>query len=256
MSHIIIFLQCWAKKSNAPCHLHHHQHTADLSVCLKGMKHLHVLKSFCVFFPSIFLKQSLITSCSFLHVTVCPLSPMPRSLHLCLVWEGSCAPSASPWIDPSATPSCSCDTSARWRPTPGGSRRRCRHRRGWSCSWTPVEAARAGHWWSLSLLRLALLAVVQKGQSRVQRLKKHLWCLRPSSSAGTPSTTWSSPSSSLTGGRELERGTDAVSNSAVDGMRCSPLHQYDAISSVRSLYQRSTCSDVVPDLHYSHILSF
>lgn len=255
MYHIIIFLQCWAKKSNAPCHLHHHQHTAELLVCLKGMKHLHVLKSFWVFFQASF-KAVFNHLLLLLHVIVCPLSPMPHSLHLCLVWEGSCAPSASPWIDLSATPSCSCDTSARWRPTPGGSRRRCHRRRGWSCCWTPVEAARAGHWWSLGLLQLALLAVVQKGQSRVQRLKTHLWCLRPSSSAGMPSTTWSSPSSSLTGGRELEQGTDAVSNSAVDEMRCSPLHQYDTISSVRSLYHLSTCSDVVPDLHYSHILSF
>lgn len=36
-------------KLNAPHHLHHHQHTADLFVCLKGVKHLHLLKSFSFF---------------------------------------------------------------------------------------------------------------------------------------------------------------------------------------------------------------
>ncbi len=179
-----------------------------------------------------------------LTVTACPLSLLPRSLSLSPVWEGSSAPSASPWIDLSVTRSCSCDTSARWRQTPSGSRRRCHHWGGWSPCWTERGTCRRRSWWLLWRGLFASQGVVQKGQSPVQRcwLKRCPWSLHSSSLAGMPSTMVSSLLSSLTGGRELEQETDTISNPAVAEM-FSP-------ASVLSLYCLCTCSEHAPDLPY------
>lgn len=165
MDHIALFPAVLGNKLNAPHHLHHHHHRADFLVCLKGVKHLHVLKSFS-FSSKLSIKAVFVSLLLLLTVTVGPLSLMPHSLHLCLEWEGSCAPSASPWIDPSVTPSWSCDMTAHWRLTPVGSRRRFHHWWGWSCCWTLAWIGQCRSW---NLPWLFLLAFVQKGQSRVQK---------------------------------------------------------------------------------------
>lgn len=188
-------------------HLHHH-HSAGLMEGQKRFKYLHLLKSPLFWFQPIIIKV-LNHLLLFLAIIVSPLSRTPRSRHLCLVWGGWNAPFASPWIGPSATPSWSCDTTARWRRTPAGSRRRCHRWTCWSCCRRPAGAGWTPHWCRWSLLWPGLLAIVQTGQSQVRKCgwTEHLWWFLASSLVAMPSTTWFSLLSYLIGaGWNRDRG--------------------------------------------------